>query len=219
MSRASQGNQAADERDERGKSENDGQQHAGAVGQASRRRSSRARARAAAPRTKPTAPPAIASISCSVRKMAVTSAFVAPMAFMMPISPRRSITVVAEVAADRQRGRDQRRERDDPQQCADAREDAALGIGDAADRVHVRAGQHLLDLVADRRNVRRAEPAVVFGGRERFRIALGKRVGRLRQRADEKLPELAGMIRDLLRDGERNEHGVVFAFRPSKRCP
>ena len=44
-------------------------------------------------------PPTSASINCSARKIPATRAFVAPIAFIMPTSARRSRTVAAEVAA------------------------------------------------------------------------------------------------------------------------
>ena len=101
--------------------------------------------------------------------------------FRAPLKHRRSRS-----GRNGQRRCDQSRKRHDPQQRADVRQDFSFRIGHAANRPHVRARQNLRDLVTDRRNVRRAEPLVEFGGRQRGRIATGKRVGRLGQRADEK---------------------------------
>src|SRR6185437_14664300 len=51
------------------------------------------------PKTNPIAPPMSASIKCSVKNSAETEVFVAPVAFIMPISKRLSIIAAAEVAA------------------------------------------------------------------------------------------------------------------------
>ena len=70
----------------------------------------RARSRA----NNPIAPPIMASSNCSARKIPATSEFVAPIAFMTPISARRSRTVVAEVAATAKAAATKRRESHDP---------------------------------------------------------------------------------------------------------
>ncbi len=118
---------------------------------------------------------------------------------------------------DAERGSDQRGERDDPQQRADAREDAAFRIGDAADGVDFGAGQHGSDLIADRGNVGRAEPAVVLGGSQLdFGVALrafaffGESVGGLSERADKKFAEFVRMIRQTLRDLQRDKNRFVL---------
>ncbi len=106
-----------------------------------------------------------------------------------------------------------RGERDDPKQGADVRENFAFGIGDAANGADVGAGQNLADLVADRGNVGRAEPAVIFGGSERLGIALGERIGGLGERADKKLAKFSAVVAGKrLGDGKRDEDGVVFGI-------
>ena len=140
-------------------------------------------------------------------------------AFMMPISARRSSTVVAEVAATA---------------SAAAISAASVTIQSSVltrDRMRPSVsatrrmartsvpGKNLLNLKADRRNVRRAEPAVVFGGRERGGVALGERVGGLGERADEKLAELAGMAGKFLRDRERDEAWLLSSASPVERIP
>ena len=129
----------------------------------------------------------------------------------MPISKRSLENGGGQkVAATAKPRTHQRGQRDDPKQRAHMRKNLALGIRYAPNRMHVRSGQHFLDLVADRRNVGRAEPAVVFSGRQRFGIAIGQRVGWLGERADEKLPKLTGMAGEILRDGKEE---------PGRRCP
>ena len=120
------------------------------------------------------------------KRAPVTEVFVAPIAFMTPISTRRSRMAAADVAATAKPAAISAasvtihssvltRERMRPSVSATRR------IARTS-----RPGQHLLDLVADRGNVGRAEPAVVFRGRQRFRIAFRERVGGLGQRAHER---------------------------------
>ena len=209
--RPPQGNQAADQRDQRRDAKRDGQQHHARRGRRTEHALAEHARQCPRPTRKPRAPPTNASIRCSARKSAVTDVFVAPIAFMMPISARRSSTVAADVAATASAAAISAAsvtiqssvltcERIFPSESATCR----------IARTSV-AGQHLLDLIADRRNIWRAEPAVVFGGRQRFRIALGERIRRLGHRADEKLSELPGMIRKCFcSNGKRHENGVVF---------
>ena len=132
-----------------------------------------------APSTKPTVPPAIASINCSARKMPATDSVGRADGFHDADFGATLEHRGGGSGGHGERRSDQRGESDDPEQRADVREDFAFGFGHAANRAHVRAGQNLLDLVADRGNVGRAEPAVVFGGRQRLR----DRARRARRRA------------------------------------
>ncbi len=210
MRRAPQGNQAAQRWRRARRAPESRAEEPSAAQQACRTRSRPARARGHAPKTKPIAPPTSASINCSARKMPPTSAFVAPIAFMMPISARRSSTVAAEVAATA---------------SAAAISAASVTIQSSvltcerilpsvsATRRIARTsvpGSTCLDLVADRRNVGRAEPAVVFGGRH----ATGIRARRAHRRAwSARSRKAAGIGRDgrkALRDRKRHEHGIVF---------
>ena len=112
-----------------------------------------------------------------------------------------------------ERGGEKSGERDDPKQGADVRENFAFAIGDAANGADVGAGENLADLVADRRNVGRAEPAVIFGGSERLGIALGERIGWLGEGADKKLAKFSAVVAvKRLGDGKRGEDGAVFGI-------
>ena len=118
-----------------------GKQNQVAAMQACQRRSRPARARTPRPARNPIAPPAIASINCSARKMPSTSAFVRADCFhdadfgaSLNHGRRRS-------RGNGKRCRDQRRERDDPQQRADARQNAAFRFSDTANSADIGAGQ------------------------------------------------------------------------------
>ena len=169
-----------------------GKKNQAEAGPASQRRWCPALAQTPAPSTKPIAPPATASINCSARKIPATTALVAPIAFMMPTSARRSSTVAADVAATASAAAISAAKRNDPKQRAHVRQDFSFGIGHAANGANVRTRQNLRDLIADRRNVGRAEPVVVFFGRQRCGSRNGERIGGLRQRADEKLRNCPG---------------------------
>ena len=151
--------------------------------------------------------------NCSARKIRRLAAFVAPMAFMMPISPRRSSTVAADVAATASAAAISAASVTIQSSVLTREKNAALSIGHAPDRAHIRAGQDLLDLETDRGNVWRAEPAVVFGRASAYSGSRSdKCIRRLRQRTHKKLPKLARMARKILCGGQVVT-STAFIFR------
>src|SRR5579872_307932 len=113
--------------------------------------------------------------------------------------------------AHRERRGKQRRKCYQPHQAAHTRQDSPFSFGHLAYRANFNARKFLLHLVRNGSNVRAAIPAIVFGRCHCGRIALGKSVCRLGQRAYEQAAIVVGTSGKVLRNYEWRENRVVFA--------
>src|SRR5260221_507403 len=96
-------------------------------------------------------------------------------------------------------------------QAAHSRQVSSLALGHLPYRANFDARKFLLHLVRNRGNVRAAIPAIVFGRRHFRRIAFGKSVRRLGQRAYQQAAVAVGTSGEVLRDFEWREDRIIFA--------
>ena len=134
----------------------------------------------------------------------------APSAFIRPISLGAFEHRGACRGRHGQRRGEQSPKGHQPHQRAHPRQNAPFAFRDLADRPHLHAGQLFLHLTRDRGNIRRAIPTLEFHRRHGVRVPLRKRVLGFGQRAHQQAAILPGAIRELLRDGERRQHGIVL---------
>ncbi len=113
-------------------------------------------------------------------------------------------------SGNRQRGGQQRRQRDQEHQSLDARKHRAFILRHLANLLGVGVRDGLLQLECDGLRVRRAVPAVVHLRRHAFGIAAGERVFGFGHGADVDAAHRAGLAENLLRQRKRRDDLIIF---------